>query len=121
MDELTKHERPWGYYEVLASDGMTQVKRLVVRDQQQLSYQSHAQRDEHWFCYDGYGLVTIDGEERPFTHGDTLQILRGEKHRVKSLHGDLKFIEVQVGTYLGEDDIVRYEDNYGRATSVGLD
>jgi mannose-1-phosphate guanylyltransferase/mannose-1-phosphate guanylyltransferase/mannose-6-phosphate isomerase len=119
MDAPTKHQRPWGYYEILSSDGMTQVKRIVIHDQQQLSYQSHAQRDEYWFCYDGYGLITIDGEEREFLAGSTIQVMRGEKHRAKSLHGDLKFIEVQVGNYLGEDDIVRYEDNYGRKSIEG--
>jgi mannose-1-phosphate guanylyltransferase / mannose-6-phosphate isomerase len=113
---IKRDERPWGYYEVLATDNMTQIKKIVVRDQQQLSLQTHEHRDEHWFCAAGNGLVTIDDAEIHFTAGMTIQILRGEKHRVKSLAGDLVFYEVQVGSYLGEDDIVRYEDNYGRAT-----
>ena len=117
---IKRDERPWGYYEVLATDNMTQIKKIVVRDQQQLSLQTHEHRDEHWFCASGIGLVTIDDAEISFTAGMTIQILRGEKHRVKSLAGDLVFYEVQVGSYLGEDDIVRYEDNYGRATATGV-
>ena len=112
---IQREERPWGYYEILTTDAMTQIKKIVVREMQQLSLQTHEQRDEYWFCSSGTGLVTIDDAEVSFTAGETLQILRGEKHRVKSLSGDLTFYEVQVGSYLGEDDIVRYEDNYGRA------
>lgn len=112
---MERNERPWGYYEILATDNMTQIKKLVVRDQQQLSLQTHEHRDEYWFISSGIAFITVDDYEESFTAGQTLQILRGEKHRVKSLQGDLVLYEVQVGSYLGEDDIVRYEDNYGRA------
>lgn len=113
---IQRDERPWGYYEILVTDYRTQIKKIVVRDQQQLSYQSHEQRNESWFCARGVGLVTVEGIEIPFNPGESIHILRGEKHRIKSLAGELTFYEVQTGDYFGEDDIVRYEDNYGRAT-----
>ena len=112
---MTVYERPWGYYEILATDNMVQIKKIVVHDQQQLSLQTHEHRDEYWFISSGTALVTVDDYQESFTAGMTLQILRGEKHRIKSLQDDLVMYEVQVGSYLGEDDIVRYEDNYGRA------
>jgi hypothetical protein len=92
---------------------------------QQLSLQTHVHRDEYWFCTSGSGLVTVDAAEVPIYPGAFFQILRGEKHRVKALGGTLVFIEVQQGAYTGEDDIIRYEDNYGRsagatAADVGL-
>ena len=113
---IQRDERPWGYYEILVTDYRTQIKKIVVNDQQQLSYQSHEHRQENWFCARGVGLVTVEGMEMPFNPGDSIQILAGEKHRIKSLAGELTFYEVQTGDYFGEDDIVRYEDNYGRAT-----
>ena len=115
VNAMTVYERPWGYYEILATDNMVQIKKIVVHDQQQLSLQTHEHRDEYWFISSGNAFITVDDYQESFTAGMTLQILRGEKHRIKSLQGDLVMYEVQVGSYLGEDDIVRYEDNYGRA------
>jgi mannose-6-phosphate isomerase-like protein (cupin superfamily) len=114
MDIISREERPWGYYEVLLQETGIQIKRLVINDMQRLSLQSHENRDEYWFCVSGNGIITIDTEEREIYPGATYQIIRGEKHRVMALGGQLTIIEVQTGSYLGEDDIVRYEDDYGR-------
>jgi mannose-6-phosphate isomerase-like protein (cupin superfamily) len=114
MDIISRDERPWGYYEVLLQETGIQIKRLVVNDMQRLSLQSHEKRDEYWFCTAGNGVVTIDGAQTEMYPGATLQILRGEKHRVQALGGQLTILEVQTGSYLEEDDIVRYEDDYGR-------
>lgn len=114
MDIISRDERPWGYYEVLLQETGIQIKRIVVNDMQRLSLQSHRNRDEYWFCTSGHGVVAIDNAETEMYPGATLQILRGEKHRVQALGGQLTFIEVQTGSYLGEDDIVRYHDDYGR-------
>jgi mannose-6-phosphate isomerase-like protein (cupin superfamily) len=116
MKVISRNERPWGFYEILLTEPGIQIKRITVRDMQQLSLQTHEHRDEHWFGLSGQGIVTVGDDEMELRAGITLQILRGEKHRVKALGGELMFIEVQVGNYLGEDDIIRYEDNYGRAT-----
>jgi len=114
MKVISREERPWGFYEVLLTEPGIQIKRIVVRDMQQLSLQTHEHRDEYWFCVSGQGIVTVDGAKTEIRPGVTMQILRGEKHRVAALGGELEFFEVQTGSYLGEDDIVRYEDNYGR-------
>jgi mannose-6-phosphate isomerase-like protein (cupin superfamily) len=114
MEIISQDERPWGKYEVLLQDSGIQIKRISVNDMQRLSLQSHEQRDEYWFCVSGRGIVVIDGAEAELYPGATLQILRGEKHRVQALGGTLVFYEVQTGSYLEEDDIVRYEDDYGR-------
>lgn len=115
MNVLSHEDRPWGFYEVLLTQPGIQIKRIVVRDMQQLSLQTHEHRDEYWFCTSGAGVVTINDSKIEIRQGSTLQILRGEKHRVAAFGSDLEFYEVQTGSYLGEDDIVRYEDNYGRA------
>jgi mannose-6-phosphate isomerase-like protein (cupin superfamily) len=118
MKPISRSERPWGFYEILLTEPGIQIKRITVNDMQQLSLQTHEHRDEYWFCTSGSGLVTVDTAEVPIYPGAFFQILRGEKHRVKALGGTLVFIEVQQGAYTGEDDIVRYEDNYGRSAGV---
>jgi mannose-6-phosphate isomerase len=120
MKPISRSERPWGFYEVLLKGTGIQIKRITVYDMQQLSLQTHEHRDEYWFCTSGSGIVTVDTAEVPIYPGAFFQILRGEKHRVKALGGTLVFIEVQQGAYLEEDDIVRYEDNYGRSSNLSV-
>ena len=110
-------ERPWGTYTVLSEDASDhKVKRIVVRPGKRLSYQRHAQRAEHWFFISGQARVTLDGRVTTLSPGQTIDIPTGAAHRVAN-EGvtDLVFIEVQRGTYFGEDDIVRLEDDFGRA------
>jgi mannose-6-phosphate isomerase len=108
--------RPWGEYRVLAEDGDWKVKRIDVNVGQRLSYQKHERRSEHWVVVAGRARVTLDGSERELEVGDTIDIPAGTAHRVESCgRGPLTFIEIQRGEYLGEDDIERLEDDYGRS------
>jgi mannose-6-phosphate isomerase-like protein (cupin superfamily) len=110
-------ERPWGMYTVL-DDGAPdhKVKRIVVRPGKRLSLQQHAKRSEHWFIVSGVGRVTVDAVERAVTAGEAVDIPVGAAHRIENVgDADLTFIEVQRGEYFGEDDIVRLEDDFGRA------
>jgi mannose-6-phosphate isomerase len=107
--------RPWGSYTVLEEDRGFKVKRIEVLPGKRLSYQKHAQRAEHWFVVEGTAKVILDGEEITVRAGEAIDIPIGAAHRVENPdEGNLVFIEVQRGTYLGEDDIVRLQDDYGR-------
>jgi len=107
--------RPWGWYESLALGTRFQVKRIVVHPGAALSLQSHVHRSEHWIVVEGTASVTIDGEVRLLTENQSVYIPLGSVHRLAN-PGKLPMvlIEVQTGSYLGEDDITRYEDVYAR-------
>jgi mannose-6-phosphate isomerase len=108
--------RPWGHYEVLADDEYAKVKRITVTPGQRLSYQRHARRSEHWVVVAGQGLVTLDGNDRAVVPGDAIDVPEGAAHRIANPGAQpLVFIEVQRGSYFGEDDIVRLDDDYGRS------
>ena len=107
--------RPWGSYTVLEEASNFKVKRIEVLPGKRLSYQKHSQRAEHWFVVEGTAKVTLDGNEITIQTGESIDIPIGAAHRVENPGDeDLIFIEVQRGTYLGEDDIVRLQDDYGR-------
>jgi mannose-6-phosphate isomerase len=113
---MTKETRPWGYYEILYIENGMQIKRLVVHSGKRLSLQSHEKRSEHWYIKEGQALAEIEGNTYTLDVGNSITILKGEKHRVSAAgNDDLELIEIQEGTYLGEDDIVRYDDDFGRA------
>jgi mannose-6-phosphate isomerase len=107
--------RPWGRYEVLSDDDSHKVKRITVEPGHRLSYQRHAKRAEHWFVVGGDALVTLDGVKHVVATGEAIDIPMGAAHRIAN-NGltPLVFIEVQHGSYFGEDDIERLEDDYGR-------
>lgn len=108
--------RPWGSFVVLDEGSGYKVKTLEVKSGQRLSLQRHAQRAEHWFVVRGRAVVTIDGAEHELEPGQAIDIPVGAKHRVENRGTEpLVFIEVQRGAYLGEDDIERFSDDYGRA------
>lgn len=108
-------ERPWGRYYVLHDEANYKVKRIEVEPNQRLSYQFHYKRAEAWTVVQGEASVTLDGEDRIFKVGETVIIPLNAKHRVANIGTELLvFIEVQTGTYFGEDDIVRIEDDYER-------
>ena len=108
--------RPWGSYTVLEEDPGFKVKRIEVLPGKRLSYQKHAQRAEHWFVVEGTAKVTLDDKEITVPAGEAIDIPIGAAHRVENPdEGNLVFIEVQRGSYLGEDDIVRLQDDYGRS------
>jgi mannose-6-phosphate isomerase len=116
IDNSPKYdERPWGNFTVLDEGESFKVKRIEVLAGKRLSYQKHAHRGEHWFVVRGTAKVTLDGEEIIVRTGEAIDIPLGAAHRVENLGEDLMvFIEVQQGDYLGEDDIVRLEDDFGR-------
>lgn len=108
--------RPWGTFTVLDEADGFKVKRIEVLPGKRLSYQKHAQRAEHWFVVAGEARVTLDDQDITVRAGEAIDISVGAAHRVEN-PGDatLVFIEVQRGNYLGEDDIVRLQDDFGRA------
>ena len=107
--------RPWGSFENLLDEEYCKVKRIIVKPGQRLSYQYHHYRTEHWVIVQGAATVTLDGKDKDYVEGEIVDIPVKTKHRVKNnFTEDLIFIETQTGTYFGEDDIVRLEDDYGR-------
>ena len=118
-DELGREYdvRPWGMYVVLddaAADH--KVKRIVVEPGKRLSYQQHAKRSEHWFVVTGIATVILNGTEQQVGPGQSIDIPVGTAHRCENRGSEqVVFVEVQHGTYFGEDDIVRLEDDFGRA------
>jgi mannose-6-phosphate isomerase len=114
-EELEHDDRPWGSYTVLEDSAHHKVKRLMVSPGRRLSYQAHSKRAEHWFVVSGQGAVTLDGELTPVAAGSAVDVPRGTAHRIENTGPEeLVFIEVQHGDYFGEDDIVRFDDDYGR-------
>lgn len=107
--------RPWGHFESLAQGERFQVKRIVVHPGAALSLQSHVHRSEHWIVVSGTARVTIENNVTLLTENQSIYIPLGAKHRMENPGKvPMVLIEVQTGTYLGEDDIVRYEDVYAR-------
>ena len=119
--EVSLHKtvyRPWGSYETLVSAERFQVKRIVVNPGQQLSLQMHHHRAEHWVVVKGTARVTCGEREFTLSEDQSTYIPLGNQHRLANPGViPLELIEVQSGSYLGEDDIVRFEDKYGRAKS----
>ncbi len=108
-------ERPWGSFTVLDEGEGFKVKRIEVLPGKRLSYQKHEQRAEHWYVVRGTAKVTLDGKDYIKKTDEVIDIPIGTAHRVENPGDELMiFIEVQRGDYLGEDDIVRLEDDFGR-------
>jgi len=113
---MEKSDRPWGSYEVILDEPNYKVKRIIVKPGQRLSYQYHHKRQEQWTVIEGEAYVTIEGSSEIYRVGESIHIPIMAKHRVANKgEKDLVFIEVQTGTYFGEDDIVRIEDDYNRS------
>ena len=119
--DAQERQRPWGFYETLALGDRFQVKRIVVKPGGQLSLQSHVHRSEHWVVVSGTAQVTVGEEVKLLSENKSTYIPVGEVHRLENPGKvPLTLIEVQSGAYLGEDDIIRYEDIYDRAPAVNL-
>lgn len=116
MQALEHDERPWGCYDVLLDTDFTKVKLITVAPGKRLSYQSHEKRQEQWTLVKGELTVIRDDDEYSLNNpGDSITILKGDKHRAWNKTDEpVQFVEVQTGDYFGEDDIIRYEDDYGR-------
>ncbi len=113
---MTYTTTPWGSWEVLEECPHYKVKRIMVKPLQRFSYQRHFKREENWVIVQGLAEVTLDDKVTRVAEGDFVHIPRGGSHRIKNISEnlDLVFIEVQRGDYLGEDDIERLADDYGR-------
>ena len=113
---MMEHDkRPWGEYYVLADEPDHKVKRIVVKPNCRLSLQRHQRRSEHWHVVSGKALVTLDEKQITLGPGESVDIPLHAWHRVACVSNvDLVFIEVQHGSYFGEDDIERREDDFGR-------
>lgn len=108
-------ERPWGRFTVLLDLPHTKVKRIEVRPGHRLSLQKHFKREEHWIMTKGSAQVHLNSEILEVSAGDTVFIPKEAVHRIHNASSDwVEFIEVQLGDYFGEDDIVRLEDDYQR-------
>lgn len=118
-------EKPWGTYEILHEDEKCKIKKITVNPLKRLSLQSHTRRSEHWTFLEGEGLfqkgfLTSNIHSYEVRGGSNVYIPCGALHRIENVSekNDLVFIEVQTGSYFGEDDIQRYEDDFGRDVEV---
>ena len=115
IEDHLKVHRPWGSYQSLDQGERFQVKRIVVKQGGRLSLQMHHHRAEHWVIVRGTARVTIGDEVRTLHENESIYVPSGARHRLENPGKiDLELIEVQTGSYLGEDDIVRFEDDYNR-------
>lgn len=112
-----RETRPWGSYEILTSGPGFQTKRLTVTAEKRLSLQWHRHRDETWVVARGTARVTVGEEQHTLGRGESIFVARNVHHRIENISSvePLEIIEIQTGDYLGEDDIVRVEDDFGRA------
>ena len=112
---MTKEERPWGWYDVIDHGDRYKVKSIEVQPGQKLSLQRHYHRSEHWVVVDGAALVEVDGKETLVFENQSTYIPANSIHRLSNPGKiPLRIIEVQSGAYLEEDDIERFDDDYGR-------
>ena len=116
---MEKEERPWGHYIVTDQGNRYKVKSIQVNPGASLSLQKHYHRAEHWVVVEGTAKVEVDGKETLIYENQSTYIPLGAVHRLSNPgRVPLRIVEVSSGTYLGEDDIERYEDNYGRISDV---
>jgi mannose-6-phosphate isomerase-like protein (cupin superfamily) len=107
--------RPWGTFFILDEGVGFKVKRIAVNPGGQLSLQSHKHRAEHWTVVTGIATVTVGDKVQDLSRSQHIDIPKGDKHRLENhTDGMVEIIEVQFGDYLGEDDIIRYDDVYNR-------
>tara|TARA_Y100001936_G_scaffold7252_1_gene6359 strand:- start:2579 stop:3823 length:1245 start_codon:yes stop_codon:yes gene_type:complete len=115
-NNFKREERPWGFFEVLMETDSSKVKLISVSAGHKLSLQKHKYRSETWHVVQGEAKVTKDNERFTMTNGDSVIIHKNEEHRLENTSNKpLEIIEIQTGTYFGEDDIIRLKDSYGRA------
>lgn len=116
FEHLTSH-RPWGKFTVLEEGDRYKIKQIVVDPKQRLSSQMHYHRSEHWIVVTGVAKVKIGGQEQLVHENQSVYVPKSQVHRLENPGKvPLELIEVQVGEYVGEDDIVRFDDIYGRLT-----
>ena len=107
--------RPWGGYIVLLDNEYCKVKKLIINPKKRFSLQYHNKRTETWTIVKGKLKITVGEETKEYSYGSTVSVPVGTKHRIENIGNEIaELIEVQTGTYFGEDDIVRIEDDFGR-------
>jgi len=112
---MSESNRPWGRYEILQESPEHKVKCIWVTSGKRLSYHRHEKRAEHWFIIAGIARITLNGVVSTVVAGESVDIAIAALHRIENIGlDDVIFIEVQTGTYFGEDDIERIEDDFGR-------
>ena len=122
MNSLEHDERPWGCYDVLLDTDFTKVKLITVAPGKRLSYQSHNKREENWTVVKGELTIVREDIEHTRKEGESIFIACCEKHRAwNKTDKPVQFIEVQTGEYFGEDDIIRYQDDWDRGIHDHLD
>ncbi len=115
VNQKEENVRPWGRYDILFEGPTFKVKNIIVSAGARLSLQRHQKRAEHWFFVSGDGIATVGQDQIKVTTNSTIDIPIGEIHRIQNIGTtDLIFVEIQTGTYFGEDDIERLEDDFGR-------
>ena len=115
MISLKSEERPWGRFFIIDEQSTYKLKRIEVDPGKRLSYQYHKKRSEVWIIIKGKGTITLNDKVKEYSKGETILIPQGMKHRIENnTKYKVVFIEIQTGSYFGEDDIVRLEDDYGR-------
>lgn len=115
IERIERTQRPWGWYETVSEAAGHKIKRINVMPGQRISLQKHHQRAEHWLVVQGTASVTRDGLAFDLDVGQHCDIALGQVHRLSNLGTvPVEIIEIQLGHYLGEDDIVRLSDDYGR-------
>lgn len=115
MNNKSFEIRPWGEFHILSEQEDFKIKKIIIYPGQRISYQFHNKRSELWMVIKGYLSVIIDGKEYYLTENQSITIPKGAKHRAQNLsEKKVEFIEIQTGSYFGEDDIVRIEDDYNR-------
>lgn len=111
-----KEERPWGWYDVIDQGNRYKVKSIEVNPNASLSLQKHLHRAEHWVVVEGTAQIEVDGKAFIIKENESTYIPLGSKHRLSNRGKiPLRIVEVQSGAYLEEDDIERFDDNYGRS------
>jgi mannose-1-phosphate guanylyltransferase/mannose-6-phosphate isomerase len=116
IQRIERTERPWGWYETVSEAPGHKIKRIGVLPGQRISLQKHSQRSEHWVVVRGTARVTLGEQSFDLTVGQHCDIALGQVHRLTNVTTKpVEIIEVQFGAYLGEDDITRLGDDYGRA------
>jgi len=118
MSSEEKVVKPWGSYQTIYGDENTKVKIICITPNQRPSYQYHFKRTETWVIVQGEGTLTLDGDTSVVKKGDTVFVPKEAKHRIQNTGKEnLVFVEVQLGEYFGEDDIVRVSDDYAREST----
>lgn len=110
------YDRPWGFYKTILLTEHTQSKIIKINPKEKLSLQEHKRREEYWVVVEGIGNLTIGESFKKISEGDFIYIPKGCKHRLQNISDEIQLtiVEVQLGDYFEEDDIIRYDDIYGR-------